>query len=85
MMSVFSEQTIIDSIRVTEMGAIEVRRADRVLRDGLEISRNFHRHVLAPGDPLDNEDARVAAVAEAVWTPEVVQAWQDFLASQQLT
>ena len=57
---------------VGEGGFINVKRVDKVLRDGEVISTTNHRHVLAPGDDLTNEDAVVVAVANAVWTPEVI-------------
>lgn len=68
------EKSVIDLISVTELGSIEVRRADIVLRDGEEIAKNYHRHVLLPGDDLMGQDERVAAIAKVVWTPEVVEA-----------
>ncbi len=36
----------------------------------------FHRHVVHPGADLSNEDPRVAAIAAATWTEEVVAAYQ---------
>ncbi len=65
------------SMEVGELGAISVR-TDTVITetdDGSELSRSFHRKVLAPGDDVSGEDARVQAVANAVWTDEVVAAW----------
>lgn len=72
---VFAETSVIDSINVDEHGIISVRRADIVLRDDIEIARTYHRHVLAPGDDLADQDIRVAAVASTVWTPDVLDAW----------
>lgn len=62
-----TETSSIDSINVTENGHVEVRRADRVFRDGEEIAKTYHRHVLCPGDDLIEQDEKVAAVATAVW------------------
>ena len=65
------------SMEVGELGAISVR-TDTVITetdDGSELSRSFHRKVLAPGDDVSGEDARVQAVANAVWTDEGVAAW----------
>lgn len=62
-----TELSVIDKIEVLENGQIQVRRADKVLRDGVEIAKTYHRYVLAPGDDLSGQDARVAAVATAVW------------------
>ena len=62
-----TELSIIDKIEVLEDGHIQIRRADKVLRDGVEIAKTYHRSVLAPGDNLTNQDPRVIAVANAVW------------------
>ena len=67
-----SEQPVVDKIEVIENGSLQVRTANVILRDGDEISRAFHRHVLAPGSSLSGEDTRVVAVANATWTDEVV-------------
>lgn len=69
-----TETSIIDSINVKPTGHIEVRRADLVLRDGEEIAKAYHRHVLSPGDDLTGQDARVAAIAGATWTPGLIAA-----------
>jgi hypothetical protein len=46
-----------------------------VLDDGAEISSSRHRSTLSPGDDVSGEDARVQAVANAVWTDEVKAAY----------
>jgi hypothetical protein len=69
-----TEQSVIDQISVDLAGNISVRRDDQVLRDGAVIASNFHRHVLTPGDDLTGQDARVVAVATAIWTPEAMKA-----------
>ena len=62
-----TELSVIDKIEVLEDGQIQVRRADKVLRDGVEIAKTYHRHVLSPGNDLTNEDPKVIAIAKAVW------------------
>ena len=62
-----TEISIIESINVKDTNHIEVRRKDSVLRDGVEISFTYHRHVLTQGDDLSNEDPRVKVVANSVW------------------
>ena len=39
-----------------------------IKKDGVKISETYHRHVLAPGDDLTKEDAKVASQANAAWT-----------------
>jgi len=74
---------VVDRIEVLQRGQVQVRVATVVDEDGTELSRTFHRHVLAPGDDTSGEADRVAAVAAATWTPEVVADWQAFLAAQE--
>lgn len=63
-------------IEVTENGDIQIRRADRVFKNGKEIAKSYHRHVLAPGTNLSNEIKLVKDIAALVWTPEVIAAHQ---------
>ena len=69
------KKTVTGQLEVGENGTIGVRTDTVVTDDGTEISRNFHRKVLAPGDDVSGEDAKVQAVAGAVWTDEVVAAY----------
>ena len=69
--------------------AVQVRKANIIERDGVEISRTFSRHVLHAGDvdgsnnwvdtDISAEDADVRAICEAVWTDELKQAYKAFL------
>ena len=79
-----TKEIIVDKIEVLEMGQVQVRTATRVLEDGVALSSSFHRHVLAPGDDLSEQDARVSAIATATWTPEVVTAYEEMIAAQEL-
>ena len=72
-----TEDTIVDSIDVLPDGQIQVRKANRVFRDGEEISKSYHRHVVSPGDDLSLEDPRVAAIGATVHTPEVIAAFRE--------
>jgi len=70
-----TEKTIIDKIEVLENNSIQVRTANIIEKDGLEISRTFHRHVVNPSNDISGEDAKVQAVANAVWTEEIIAAY----------
>jgi len=63
-------------IEVLDNGTLQVRRADVVLKDGTEVGRQYHRHVLAPGSDTSKEVKRVQDIAEATWTPSVVAAYK---------
>ena len=63
----FTETSTIDSITVKDSGHIEVRRSNKVFKGSVEISKAYHRHVLSPGDSLEEEDPKVASIAKVVW------------------
>ena len=63
---------------------IQVRITTVVEEDGVELGRKHHRHVLHPGDDVSGEPAEVQAIAAALWTDEVVAAYQASIADQQL-
>jgi len=71
-----TKETVADKIEVLEKGQVQVRTATRVLEDGTVLSSSFHRHVLAPNDDLTDQDPKVVAIANAVWTDEVVSAYE---------
>ena len=76
-----TETTENDKIEVVRRWNIQVRKATIIKKDGVEISRTFHRHVVVPGilDASDNlvatdisgEDADVQAICNAAWTAQV--------------
>jgi urease accessory protein UreE len=78
-----SKTVVVDKIEVLQMGQLQVRVATVISDDGVELSRTFHRHVLAPGDDLSGQDDRVAAVASATWTPAVVDEWEATVAARE--
>jgi hypothetical protein len=71
-----TETTKVDQIEVIENGTIQIRTATIIQREGTEISRTFHRHMVTPGSEVTNEDPKVQAVANAIWTAEVISAYQ---------
>ena len=71
-----TERTEVSRREVLADGQIQVRTDTVIERDGVEISRSFHRHVVAPGDDLSGEDASVQTVANAVHTAEVIEAYE---------
>ena len=86
-----SKVTVVDKIEVLELGQLQVRKAIRVMEDGVELSSSFHRHVVVPsvktgdtwGDTdISGEDARVQAIATATWTSAVKTAYQEMTDAQ---
>ena len=80
-----TEETLNDKIEVVNNGtftAVQVRTANIIKRDGEEISRSFHRHVVMPDADLTQEDADVAAICTPVFTQAVKDAYAAHLAAQ---
>jgi hypothetical protein len=71
-----TEKTIVDKIEIVENNSIQVRTATIIEKDGTELTRTFHRHVVAPGADITNEDPKVQAIANAIWTEEIIAAYQ---------
>ena len=73
-----TEQAVNDKIEVVNNGTfsvVQVRTANIIKRDGVEISRNFHRHVVMPDADLSAEDADVSAICTPVFTDAVKAAY----------
>ena len=62
---------------------VQIRKATVIKKDGVELTRSFHRYVLTPDMDLSDrsEPNEGVAVCNAVWTQEVKDAWTAFLAS----
>ena len=70
-----------DKIEIVNKWNIQVRTATIIKKDGVELTRTFHRKVIVPGelDASDNlvatdisgEDADVQAICNAAWTAQV--------------
>ena len=70
-----------DKIEVVKKWNIQVRTATIIKKDGVELTRTFHRKVLTPGildsedklvdTDLSKEDADVKAICNAAWTSQV--------------
>jgi hypothetical protein len=71
-----TEKTEIGQRTVLSDGQIQVRTDLVILRDGAEISREYHRHVVAPGDDLTKEDESVQRIAKAEHTPAKIAAYK---------
>ena len=59
---------------------IQIRTTTVVEEDGVELARNHQRHVVHPGDDVTGEVAEVQAIASALWTDEVIAAYQASIA-----
>ena len=71
-----TEETVEDKIEIVgEFKHVQVRTATVIKRDGVEISRSFSRHVVAPNDDITGESTEVQAICNAVHTDAVKAAY----------
>ena len=84
-MATLTEQTLQDKIEIVgEHKFIQVRTATVIKRDDVEISRSFHRHVVAPDADITGESTEVQAICAVVHTQAVKDAYAAHLASQEV-
>ena len=69
--------TSVDLIEVLENGTLQVRTKTAIKENGVEISSNFHRHVVVPGADYSTEDAKVQAIATSIHTTEIIAAYKE--------
>ena len=83
-----SEETVQDKIEIVgDFKHVQVRTATVIKRDGVEISRSFSRHVVAPdisSTDLANESTEIQAICNAVHTQAVKDAYAAHLAAQEV-
>ena len=90
-----TKETEIAKIEVVQSWTVQVATDTVIKEDDVEISRSRHRHVLAPfsssvdGDTwthtatdISGEDASVQAIANAVWTDAVKEAYKTWAENQ---
>jgi len=71
-----TKTTNVDQITVTEDGTVLYREATRIMENGNELSKTYHRSSLTPAQDLTGIPANVVAICNVAWTPEVIAAYQ---------
>ena len=84
-----------DKIEVVNKWSIQVRNATIIKKDGVELTRSFHRHVLTPGDldasdnlvatDISKEDSDVQRICNAAWSDQVKTDFKAFLIANKST
>ena len=82
-MAIIKETEIAKIEVVGQYKAVQIATDTVIKEDGVELSRSRHRKVIHSDQDITGEDAEVQAVANAVWTQEVKDAWNTFKASQE--
>ena len=80
-MATLTEETVQDKIEiVSDFKMIQIRTATIIKKDGVEISRSFHRQVVAPDADVSGESDDVKALAAQFHTDAIRTAYAAHLA-----
>ena len=72
-----TERQEVDKVEVIgPYKSVQVRTATVIEKDGEELTRSFHRHVIQAGGDTSGETAEVQAICAAVHTAELIAAYQ---------
>jgi hypothetical protein len=77
-----TENTSIDQIEIVGDWNIQVRQATIIEKDGVQVSRSFHRWVLTPDMDISGQEQKVQDICNAAWTDGVKAAYETFKAEQ---
>jgi len=77
-----TKTTNVDQITVVENGTVFYREATRIMEDGNEISKTYHRSSLVPEQDLTGVPANVVAICNTAWTEEVKTAYRAMIEAQ---
>ena len=74
-MALIKEVTI-DQILINETGFVSIREVTKILEDGKEISKQYHRTSIAPESDVSMYPQNVQDICKAAWTPEIIAAYK---------
>ena len=68
---------VIDSIEILEDGHMQIREATKIIEDGIEIAKTYHRSVIAPGQDVTSHPQKIKDIAGIIHTEDVVKKYKD--------
>jgi len=71
-----TERTIFSLCEVLPSTVLQVRLADQIVDGEAVKASTYRRYCLTPGSDLTGQPEQVVAIANAVWTPEAIAAFQ---------
>jgi hypothetical protein len=71
-----TKETAIDQITVTENGTVLYREVTRIMEDGTELTKTYHRNSLTPDQDLTGVPEKVVAICNTAWTADVIDAYK---------
>tara|TARA_R110000751_G_scaffold298892_1_gene409116 strand:+ start:244 stop:501 length:258 start_codon:yes stop_codon:yes gene_type:complete len=76
-----------DKIEIVLSGAndwssVQVRNATIISKDGVELTRSYHRHIVMPDADVSAEDTDVQAICNVVFTQDCKDNYATWVAAQ---
>lgn len=62
-----TKEIVVDQITVTEVGTVLVREVTRIMEDGVEISKQYHRTSFEKGADVSAQPQQVQDICAAAW------------------
>lgn len=76
-----TERTVFSLCEVLPSTVLQVRMANQIVDGETVKAQTYNRYCLAPGSDLTGQPEQVVAIANAIWTPEAVAAYQASIAN----
>ena len=76
-----TERSIFSLCEVLPNTTLQVRLSDQIVDGEVVKASTFRRYCLAPGSDLTGQPEQVVAIANAIWTPEAISAYQASIAN----
>ncbi len=73
--TMFEEIEEIGEIRIDRYGCISIRTDCFIMKDGVEIAKNYHRKTINPGSDVKDEDNVIQAIAHIMWSKDLIVKW----------
>ena len=71
-----TKEQVIDKIEITENSVVQVRQATKIIEDGNELSKSYHRWTIAPGQDYSDQPDNVKAICAVAHTPAAIAAYE---------
>ena len=78
-----TERTIFSLCEVLPNTTLQVRMANQIVDGDVVKASTYNRYCLTPGSDLTGQPPEVVKIANAIWTPEVVTAYEAKVAANQ--
>ena len=80
-----TKQKVQDKIEiVSEFKHIQIRYSNQILEDGVKLSEAYDRTVVSCGDWDKADEHNVRAIADAVWTADMIAAYEASIAQPEI-